>query len=113
MARPSSKRPSDIDPIGPVEGLRFEEVRLKGVETREESKARLARESHEAVHRVWRESVLFGIFTVGVTVVAVACLWIALKPGQSPDNQKWATTLLTTIVSAGVGYLTGKASKSG
>jgi hypothetical protein len=96
----------------PLEGLRFEEVRLKGVESRDEVKARLARESLEAGHRLWRESILFGILTLGVSIVVLACLWIALQPGQSPENQKWATTLLTTIVSAGVGYLTGKSSKS-
>jgi hypothetical protein len=112
MARPSSKR-REIDTVVPLEGLRFEDVRLKGIETREELKARLVRESHEHLHRVWRNSILFGIVSGGVTIVALASLWIAVRPvGQSPDNQRWATTLLTTIVSAGVGYLTGKASKS-
>ncbi len=110
MARPSSKR-KNFDSFVPLEGLRFEDVKLKGVETRDEAKARLLRESHEAKHRVWRDSILFGTLTLGVSLVAVVCLWIALKPGQESETQKWATTLLTTIVSAGVGYLTGKASK--
>ena len=113
MARPAPKKRRGFDPLVPIEGLRFEDVHLKGVESREELKTRLARESRDSTHRIWRESLLFGIFTTGVLIVAGACLWISLRPGQSPENQKWATTLLTTIVSAGVGYLTGKSSKSG
>ncbi len=66
----------------------------------------------ESAHRVWRDSILFGMITIGVTILSLSCLWIVVRPGQSADQQKWATTLLTTIVSAGVGYLTGKANKS-
>jgi hypothetical protein len=111
MARPASRHRREVDPV-PLEGLRFEDVRLKGVETREELKARVARDSQEVAHRVWRDSILFGIVSTGVAIVSLTCLWIVVKPDQTPDQQKWATTLLTTIVSAGVGYLTGKSSKS-
>jgi hypothetical protein len=36
---------------------------------------------------------------------------VVFLPGVPPENARWATTLLTTIVSAGLGYMTGKNSK--
>jgi hypothetical protein len=49
---------------------------------------------------------------ITVSVTAVICCWIVLVPGQPAENAKWTTTLLTTIVSGGLGYMTGKNSKS-
>jgi hypothetical protein len=72
MARPASRRRREIDPPIPLEGLRFEEVRLKGVETRDELKARIGRDMMESAHRVWRDSILFGMITIGVTILSLS-----------------------------------------
>lgn len=50
------------------------------------------------------------LMTVGV--VSVVCIIMIVVSGAPVDNAKWATTVLTTIISAGVGYMTGKGSKS-
>jgi len=46
------------------------------------------------------------------SIVSVICFWIVLVPGQPGENAKWATSLLTAIVSGGLGYMTGKNSTS-
>lgn len=46
-----------------------------------------------------------------LTVVALACVALVLMPGTPAETTKWATTLLTTVVAGGVGYMTGKGSK--
>ncbi len=46
-----------------------------------------------------------------VSVVSGTCLVVAVIPAVPDDTRKWATTLLTSIVSAGLGDMTGKASR--
>jgi hypothetical protein len=50
------------------------------------------------------------VVLIGLTVMTFTCLVIALLPGPSEDK-KWAMAVLASIVSAGVGYLGGRASK--
>jgi len=46
-----------------------------------------------------------------VGAMTLVCVVAVFLPGMPAENSKWATTMLTTIVSAGVGYMTGKNSK--
>jgi len=74
--------------------------------------ARLRREEANAQHQRRQEVLLLRATLITVGVVSVICLWIVLIPGYPPENVEWATTLLTMIVSGGLGYTTGKNSKS-
>jgi hypothetical protein len=74
--------------------------------------ARLRREQVDADHERRKELVILWAVLITVGVVSVVCIIMIALSGAPVDNAKWATTVLTTIVSAGVGYMTGKSSKS-
>lgn len=85
------------------------------IESREhpdERGARLRREHADAEHERRKDLVLLWAVLITVGVVSVVCVVIIAVSGAPVDNAKWATTVLTTIISAGVGYMTGKSSKS-
>lgn len=88
-----------------------ENVEIKTREHPEERASRLRREEADAEHQRKKDFVLFIIVAIMVCLVALACLWINLSSNYSPDLQKWASSLLTVIVSAILGYMTGKSSK--
>jgi hypothetical protein len=87
-------------------------IALESREHPDERDARLRREEADAEHQRRIEGLIVRTILVTVSVAAAICFWIVLVPGQSAENAKWATTLLTTIVSGGLGYMTGKNSKS-
>jgi hypothetical protein len=45
--------------------------------------------------------------SLGVAVVLYYCLQILLNPQASTDDKKWATAIAASIISAGVGFITG------
>jgi hypothetical protein len=78
----------------------------------DELAARLRREEADAEHERRKDLLLLWAVLMTVSVVSVVCIVIIAVSGASVDNAKWATTVLTTIISAGVGYMTGKSSKA-
>ena len=78
----------------------------------DEMDARLHRERADAEHERRKDMVILWAVLMTVGVVSIVCVVIISASGTSVDNAKWATTVLTTIVSAGVGSMTGKSSKS-
>lgn len=48
---------------------------------------------------------------LGVGIIGYICLQIATDRTASADDKKWATAILTSTVTGGIGYLTGKAKK--
>ncbi len=81
------------------------DFQVKTPETPEEIQSRLRRE--EAADR--HERVMSVIFVASIIIVTSFCLWIIARERSTPDERKWATGLITSIVSAGLGYVTGKA----
>jgi hypothetical protein len=88
-----------------------ENLELKTRDHPEERQSRLRREEADAEHQRRKDFALFVIVAVMVSVVATACLWVTLSSGYPADVQKWASSLLTVIISASLGYMTGKSSK--
>jgi hypothetical protein len=88
------------------------EFSIESREHPDERGARLRREHADAEHERRKDLVLLWAVLITVGVVSVVCVVIIAVSGAPADNAKWATTVLTTIVSAGVGYMTGKSSKS-
>jgi hypothetical protein len=85
-------------------------VEFKSREKPQELKARLQTEEKKAEHELWKEKIILRIVLAGLSTITLACLVVALIPGPSEDK-KWAMAILASIVSAGVGYLGGRASK--
>ena len=63
------------------------------------------REEADAAHR--RSKEINGLTAVLIItgVVTIVCIGVVVVPGSPPENAKWATTLLTAIVSGGLGYV--------
>jgi hypothetical protein len=70
---------------------------------------RLKGEASEAQHRQWRGSILFGFTLIGLSFVFWLCFQILSNPQAGVDDKKWATALMTSIVSGSVGFVAGKA----
>jgi hypothetical protein len=70
---------------------------------------RLNREADEARHRRWRGTVLFGFTLVGLSCVFLLCFQNLSNSQASSDDKKWATALMTAMVSGSVGFVAGKA----
>jgi hypothetical protein len=74
-------------------------------ETPAERTSRLRREEADAAHRRSKETVILWGVVIATAVVLIVCIGVVIVPGSPPENAKWATTLLTAIVSGGLGYL--------
>jgi len=103
---PQDPNPADLGAI--IKGLRWE---AKSHESPREIQARIEHEAAEAVHQRHKDLLITRAVLITVGVVTALCITVVLLPGIPSENAKWATTLLTTIVSAGLGYMTGKNSK--
>jgi hypothetical protein len=74
-----------------------------------EAKHKRDQELAEAKHKRWRSTTLFAVTLIGLGFVFWMCLRMLGNPQASQDDKKWATALITSIVSGSVGYITGKA----
>ncbi|WP_036487501.1 hypothetical protein [Myxosarcina sp. GI1] len=68
---------------------------------------RLRQDSYDAQHRRWRTTILFIAILLGVALVLYYCLQILLNPQATTDDKKWSTAIAASIISAGVGFITG------
>lgn len=87
------------------------DLTLKSKETRQEIASRLRREEADAELQRKKELLILWAVLMIVGAMTFVCVLIVFLPGTSPENSKWATMFLTTIGSAGIGYMTGKNSK--
>ena len=76
-------------------------------ETPQDRNYRLQQESYDAQHRRWRTTILFLVVLIGVTLILYSCFQILLNPEASSEDKKWATAIAASIVSGGVGFITG------
>ncbi len=76
----------------------------------EERVVRLKNEERKADHERWKEKAILVAVLAWLSIIALACLVVALIPG-APEEKKWAVLILTSIVSLGVGCVGGRASK--
>jgi len=98
---------STID-IGSLANDRNLTVEVKTAESIEERAHRLSEAALDNKARRTKDLWLFFVLLAGVSVVGGACLMASIDSKTSAEDKKWATAMLTSIVSAGVGYLTGK-----
>jgi hypothetical protein len=81
------------------------------IEHPDERDAGIRRKEADAEHRRRQEMAVVSAVLAIACVGSLTCLWIVFV-GQPAENVTWARTLLTAIVSGGLGYMTGKNSKS-
>lgn len=74
-------------------------------ETPAERDSRLRRDEADAAHRRSRETFVLRAVVTATAIVMIVCIGVIVVPSSPPENAKWATTLLTAIVSGGLGYL--------
>jgi hypothetical protein len=72
----------------------------------DERDARVRRKEADAEHRRRQEMAVVSAVLAIACVGSLTCLWIVFV-GQPAENVTWARTLLTAIVSGGLGYLIG------
>ena len=101
-------------PVRPAQDSLAELAKRYDVKSRDhpaEIKARLRREEDEAAHQRKRDLIILYAVLIAVGIVSVICMIVIFVHGLGSDDEKWATTVLTMIVSAGLGYMTGRGSK--
>lgn len=84
---------------------------FKPYETTREVQSRLRREEADAEHQRRKDIAILRAVLIAVGVVSVVCIAVVLIPGVPPENARWATTLLTSIVPTSLGYMTGRNSE--
>jgi hypothetical protein len=111
--KPTGPRPTSRAPRATLVDF-LSSRQLKAVietrETRSEIQSRLRIAEAQAAHERRKDFLILVATLVGLAMVAVACLVVAFLPGQSEDK-KWAMSVLASIVSGGLGYLTGKTAR--
>ena len=86
-------------------------VEVKSVELPEVLASRLRQEEADAEHQRRKDLVLFLFAVLGVAGVSALCGFIVLHPRSTPDDKKWATAVLFSIVTSAVSFLAGRNSK--
>jgi hypothetical protein len=75
----------------------------------DEIRHRLRMEEADAAHRRRKDQVVFWTVVGLVIVTAFTCVWVlAWWDNYGPEDRAWARMQLTTIVSAGVGFVAGR-----
>lgn len=112
----SKEEQSDQDaPISlrPIKEHVVSRTETKKVLSHEESLHQLQQEALDAKARRHRDIVLFYVaigLLIAISSLSIVCL-ASKHELFSPEERKWATTVLTAIVSGLTGYLTGKLNK--
>jgi lipopolysaccharide export LptBFGC system permease protein LptF len=88
------------------------DIELKRRPHDDERRAKLDLDKADADHQRRKDFLLFVSVVVLIAVVALSCLAVMVFSLGSPDTQKSVSSLLTVIVSAAAGYMTGKGGKS-
>jgi hypothetical protein len=81
---------------------------------REDPETRAARRDIEKAESAHRRQISLLLHVAALTVIGVVvvlCVWMLTHAGAESEDRKWATTLLTSVVTGLLGYVTGRASK--
>jgi hypothetical protein len=105
-------RPEDPPLSALIKYAKGYQIQIESRDDPEIIRSRLRREEADAEHQRRNEGLILRAVLIAVGFVSAVCIWVVLMPGRPAESVKWATTLLTTIVSGGLGYMTGKNSKS-
>jgi hypothetical protein len=80
-------------------------------ETQEERQSRLRQQEWTTKVKLGKDIIISLAALAAGGIVVYICLNIILNPNAGTDDKKWATSLVASVASGLVGYLTGKASQ--
>jgi hypothetical protein len=103
----STSRKVDLNELWHAPGNTFD-FKVASRESFEELQSRLRQQEAEAKHQRTKDWYAFLAGLISLAGVGGVCLWIAAGLHSSPDDKKWATGILTSIVTLWAGYLAGK-----
>src|ERR1700716_625087 len=83
-------------------------VSVKPLESKAERDHRLIRESSQAGYERTRDLIILVAVLLGIATILGVCVWLAIGTTSSPEDKKWATAILASTVTLGMGYLVGK-----
>jgi cytochrome bd-type quinol oxidase subunit 2 len=72
---------------------------------------RLRLKEADARLRRWKDAIFFGATVFAALLVGSTCAFILVSGTFSADDKQRATSILTPMISALLGYLTGKTTK--
>ena len=105
MAAPSRK--VDLNELFHRPGIKVD-IQVKSPEPPEELQSRLRQQEADARFERTKDLIGYVAALAGVAAVVLCCLWVVIAQRSSPDDKKWATAILTSTVTAWVGYIAGK-----
>ena len=88
------------------------DINLKSRESPSEIDARIRREDAQAEHERKKDLIVLWAVVAIVGCTTFFSIVLTFLPHSSVETVKWATTSLTTILAGGVGYMTGRGSRS-
>jgi uncharacterized membrane protein HdeD (DUF308 family) len=62
----------------------------------------------DARNRRFKDMALFIVALVMVLAIFVFCMYVICNHGSNDNDKKWATTIVSGIISALLGYMVGK-----
>jgi len=74
-----------------------------------EQEHRFRQDALDARHRRWRLNSVIALSAIGVVFVFFLCWQTLNDPRSTPNDKRWATAFVTSVVAGSVGFLTGKA----
>lgn len=84
------------------------DLKVTSEETSAEREARLQRENAAAAHELWKGTIAFGALVVAAFAIGGIATYILLNPKSQSDDRKWAGTILTSLFTGAVGFITGQ-----
>jgi hypothetical protein len=80
----------------------------KPPELKAERDHRLAEEAAKSHHERIRDLIILAVVLFGYATIVSVCVWLVTSKESAPEDKKWATATLASIVLALTGYLVGK-----
>ncbi len=103
--------PSDKIDLNELADKPDHQLTIKPREDPAERDSRLRIEEANAAHQLKKDFALNILACVVILVALGLCVWSIVRASSTEEDRRWAVTLLTAIVSALLGYVTGKSSK--
>lgn len=106
--RPRPAARPDLNRFWHDQGYRLQ---ITPTDTPEQIDSRIRIDEAKALHELWERRVSLLGAMGGMALIALVCVVCLVRPGHSPDDQKWAVPILTAIGMSLAAYFAGQRSK--
>lgn len=80
------------------------ELKVSSPESEAERRSRLA----QAAHDRWKGTIAFGALILAAFGIGGIAAYLLLDSSTSPDDKKWAASVLTSLFAGAVAFVTGQ-----